>query len=192
MNKQELAKEAAKMFSTPDGKSLDILFGTSDGKIFFTPEEAEGIANKLEDKTVTPYYRDNQVREMAKKFDKLQKMVHATDYLKLAKVKKLGKPQYFTYLSYCSLKKLEPISEQIYLFIAEKVFSLRKPIAAGQKATIYMYNHGIVEAVFMRRYAEGQVYQYMDTLVFTCPTNTELMSGSYFEIFEPLLDEHKK
>jgi hypothetical protein len=192
MNQTELTQEAAKMFSTPDGKSVDILFGTQNGRMFFSPEDAEDEAKKLADKSVTPYYKDTSVRDMAKKFKKLENMVHATDYLKLARIRKTGRPDYASYLSYCTLKRLEPITEPIFTFVGDKVFSLRKPIVAGQKATIYMYDHGIVEAVFLRRYPEGQIWQYMDTIIFTCPTNTELMSGSYFELFQPLLDEHKK
>jgi len=172
-------------------QDIDVIYGVSDGQMFFSPEEAAEAAKKMADAVITPFYRDDAVRKMAQQYRSLQQVVFATDYLKL---RRLGsKPfVYAEYNTYAEKMNMEAIPENLFNFIASKVYASRRPVAAGQKDKIFMWNHGIVEAVFMRRYPQGVIWQVGDNLVFTCPTHTELMSGTYQQIFAPMLGEPVK
>jgi len=185
MNQTDIAQRAAEKFKTPEGSIVDVLYATSDGSLYYSPEEASNFAGRLENKVITPYYRDSVVREMAKQFKDLQNMVFATDYVKASKIRKVM-PLFKDYNAYCKAASTDAIPEDIFNFVVSKVFQSKRPTSVGLRDKIYMYNRGIVDAIFLRRYAQGQVWQVGDTLVFTCPTNTELMSGTYQTIFSPL------
>ena len=186
MNKDQILDAVTKKFETDDGKLVDVIYGTSDGQLFFSPEEAAKAADVIADKVITPYFRDEKVREMAKRNLKLTLMVFATDFVKRTKLYKM-KPTYSEFQKYASDMGVKPVDNVAFDFIVSKVFASRRPVSPGQKDTIYMFEKGIVNAVFMRRYPKGQVWMYGDNLVLTCPTNTELVSGTFNHIFAPLL-----
>lgn len=188
MKQKEIAVMVKQKFATPDGKLVDVIYGTSDGQLFFDPELAKDAGATLGDPVITPYYRDSEVREAAKKYHELEKMVFATDYLKRHRLKKTP-PVYQAYVEYADSMGMDYIKEDVFNFVMSKVFASTRPVVAGQKGQIYTYANGIVDAIFMRRYPQGQIWQVGDTLVLTCPTNTELMSGTYYTIFQPLLGE---
>ena len=172
-------------------QGIDVVYGISDGQIFFSPEEAAEAAKKMADAVITPFYRDEVVRKIAQKYKSLQDVVSATDYLKLRKL--ASKPfVYADYKVYTESLNASPVPESLFNFIASKVYASRRPVAAGQKDKIFTWNYGIVDAVFMRRYPQGVIWQVGDNLVLTCPTHTELMSGTYQQIFSPMLGEFVK
>jgi hypothetical protein len=190
MDMQEMVIKATEKFKTGEGRIVDVLYGTSNGALHYTIDDAQKIAGTLPDKTVTTFYRDPEVRDMAKQYNELNKMVLVTDYIKLEKLKK-RMPKYNEFLAYAEAMGIVPVAEPVFNFVQSKVFRTQKPTTAGLRDQIYMYSKGVVDAIFLRRYAQGQIWQVGDTLVFTCPTNTELMSGTYQQIFQPLLGEVK-
>ena len=185
MNTQELAKKAIAKFQTEDGTIVDVLFATSDGEFHYEVESAVNHAKKLEDKNVHTFYRDAPVRKMGEKFEKLQQMIVATDFIKLAKIMK-RKPVYEDYLKTCKEINSQPIESDIFSFVVSKVFSTRRLVQSGQRDKIFTYDSGIVDAYFLRKFPQGIVWHTGERLVFTCPTHTELMGGTYEQIFQPL------
>ncbi len=192
MYNQEIAQKAAEKFAVGVGLQVDALFASSDGELFFSKEDAEtNIATKnLVDKAITPYYRDNETRRLAEQFKDLQKIMVATDHLKLCKAKR-KQPIYLEYVAYAEAMGMESIPEQLFLFVQSKVFGTRALVTIGLKDQIYMYKRGIVDAYFLRQYPQGKVWQVGDHLVLTCPTHTELMSGTYQDIFPSILSPAK-
>lgn len=183
-----MADKVKKKFESGEGQTVDVLFADSSGNLFYAYDDAEAAASKLMDKAIVPYYRDDKVRDLAKQFKELEQMVIATDYIKLQKIKKKV-PAYHEYVAYAEGKGIKSITEGIFDFIKSKVFRASKPTTTGQRDQIYMFNRGVVDAIFLRRYPQGQIWQVGDTLVMTCPTNTELMSGTYKTIFGQMLGE---
>lgn len=182
----QLATKVAQEFKTPTGENVDVLFATSDGRLFYDPEEANSEAKKL-GTNVSAYYRDEPVRKMADKHEDLRKVIYATDTLKQYKALKKNPIPYDRYVQNCKYMGVGPVPQGIFSFIRSKVFRTKKPMIAGERDTILSWKHGVVEAIFLRRYPQGQVWHYMNDLIFTCPTNTELVSGTYEEIFTPFL-----
>mgnify|MGYP003404108519 CR=1 FL=1 len=187
MDPKEILKNVQDMFNSPEGKEVDVVYATSNGVIHLSAEDATSAAKILGDNVVMPYYKDDEVRKLGKKYNELEKAIFATDFLKLHKAKKLPIPLFQKYVEACKVYPIDPVTKELYEFIRSKVFATNRPVVAGQKDKIYMWKNGIVDATFMRRYTHGQIWQYNDNLVLTCPTNTELMSGSYFHIFSPIL-----
>ena len=187
MDPKEILKNVDATFNSPDGKEVDVVYATSDGKVHLSVEDATDAARTIGDDVVMPYYKDDEIRKLGKKYMNLQMAIFATDFLKLHKAKKLPIPLYEKYLQACKVYPIDPVDKEMYEFIRSKVFSSSRPVVTGQIDKIYMWRHGIVDAKFLRRYPTGQVWQVGDNLVLTCPTNTELMSGSYFDIFSPVL-----
>jgi len=169
---------------------VDVLYGTSQGGLYFGYDEATDAASKLEDKSILSFYRDSHVRDLAKQYKQLEEMVFATDYIKLDKLRKKV-PEHNVFVEYAKAMGVNPVNEGTFDFIKSKVFRTTKPTTAGMRDQIYMFTRGVVDAVFLRRYPQGQIWQVGDTLVMTCPTNTELSSGTYMTIFSPLLGETK-
>jgi len=186
METEVMQKLAAYKFQTPDGSIVDVVYCTSDGGIFFSEDEAHQIAD-LGDGIVTPVYRDKHVRDMAKTSKALAQIVGATDWLKAHKVTK-KEPSYVAYVEFCEKHKYIAVPETMYDFIQSKVYATEL-VRPGQKDSIFTWAYGMVNATLLRRYPQGQVWQLGDNLIFTCPTNTELMSGTYQQIFKPLLDK---
>lgn len=186
MDQKEIAVKAAQQFQTPEGKIVDVIYATSDGQMFYTPEEASEVASGLLNKTVMPFYKDAEVRKLARKYTVLERMVLVTDFIKRHKAKKTT-PLYPDYTELAIKYKMAPVTDEVFKFVFSQVYTTRKVQYTGQKDSIYLHDKGIVTAHFLRRYEQGQVWQYMDRLVFTCPTNTELLSISYFDVFSPLL-----
>lgn len=187
MEKQAIATKVAEEFKTETGQVVDVLFGTSDGKLFYDPNEATEAGKKLPNKQVVTYYRDESVRALADKHADLQRVIYATDVLKRSKALKRGPIEYSRYVKNCEMLGMNPVPERVFGFIRSKVFRTGYPILPGEKDTILSWTHGIVEATFLRRYEQGQVWHYKDNLILTCPTNTELISGTYQDIFSPFL-----
>lgn len=187
-NIQTISQKVAEKFKTPDGQIVDVIYATSDDKLYFSPSEAQKEANKLTDKIVTAYYKDPTVRELAKQYIELRKMVVVTDYLKLAKLEQKT-VTYADYLKYCDEKGFGNVPIDVYNFVRSKVFTLRRLIVPGQKDTIYTYKGGIVEAYFQRREPNGIIWMLGPDIVFTCPTHTELARVSYYELFYQFMGE---
>lgn len=179
-----LVKKTIDVFDTPTGQMVDVLYTTSDGKAYLTPEEAVKNIEKLEDKRIIPIYRDEKVRKVAQMYTDLERVINATDFLK--RFKAIGKPVpiYDEYTLYSRKYGIEPVPNGIYSFIASKVYSTKRAIVVGEKDMILTWKYGIVNATFLYRYPQGQVFSYDDRLIFTCPTNTELVSGDYKDIFK--------
>lgn len=184
-----MPKRVALKFATTDGQIVDVLFVTSDGEPHFSHKEAVTAADKLQDKTITPYYRDEKVRELAGQHYELQKMVVATDYLKLIRLQKKI-PSYAEYLDVCRGISIAPVKEEIYKFVESKVFMTKRMIAVGQRDTIFTYNSGIVEAHFLRTFKQGKMWLLGNDIIMTCPTHTELGRISSYDIFGFLLGEN--
>lgn len=188
MDKKKMYLAASAMLEANQG--IDVVYGVSDGQIFYSPEEAAAAATKIADSVITPFYRDEAVRKMAQQYKSLQEVIFATDYLKLKRL--ANKPfVYADYNKYAESMGVNAVAENLFNFIGSKVYASRRPVAAGQKDKIFMWNSGIVDAVFMRRYPEGVIWQVGDNLVLTCPTHTELMSGTYQQIFAAVLGGQK-
>lgn len=184
MNKELLAQKATAAFQTPEGRIVDVLFLTSDGEAHLTPEEAANATADMTDKTVSVFYKDTKVREMADKYKELKRVMVATDYLKRFRALRKQPPTHEEYKEYCDKYNEDPIPQGIYAFVTSKVYATKRPTTTGQKDTILTWSEGVIEAIFIRRYAHGQVFTVGDKLIFTCPTNTELLSGTYPEIFD--------
>ncbi len=186
---KNLEQAVSAMFA--DDSTADVLYATSDGQLFFDPSKADEHAIGLVNKKMQTFYRDPSVREMADKYSELMRMVIATDHLKVTKYSNI-KPSYSAYLELVAkkFKETPPVEEWIFNFIASKVYTSQRPVKVGEKDEILMLVNGAwerKEAFFMRRYIQGQIWQVGDQLVLTCPTNTHLMHGSYFEIFSDVL-----
>lgn len=189
MDHKQIAQKAAEMFQK-DG-TYDVLYGTSDGQLFTTPEEAYSEASKMADPVITTHYRDEAVRKMAQKYAPLKVMIFATDYLKQVKIKR-ETPLYSEYEKCAAMKGISIVTSTIFDFVRSRVFRSRSMVGVGQKDKIYMYDRGVVDAYFLRRYPEGMIWQVEDSIVLTCPTHTELMSGTYMLLFEPVLGHREK
>jgi hypothetical protein len=183
-----MAEKARIKFETGPGQMVDVLYADSSGNLFFEYDEVEQAASKLENKSITSYYRDPKVRNLAKQYKKLEEMVFATDFIKTHRITRTL-PDYDRYILRASKAQIGAVNREIFKFIESKVFRAKKPTTAGMRDQIYMMDRGIVDAIFLRRYPQGQIWQVGDTLVMTCPTNTELTSGTYKQIFTPLLGE---
>jgi hypothetical protein len=188
MEQTEMEQKAREMFKTAEGMLVDVLYGTSDGQLFLDPELAKETADSIADPVVSVYYRDTEVRKAAREYKALENMIFATDFVKRYRAAS-HVPVYLQYTNYAESVNQETIALEIFNFIVSRVFNSKRPISPGQKDKIYMFEFGIVNAVFLRRYAQGVVWQYGDNLVFTCPTHTQLMAGTYQMIFHPLLGE---
>lgn len=188
MNQKELAIKAQQKFQTADGKIVDVIFGTSDGEMHYKYADAKTHANTLPDKNIYPFYKDSEVRKMAEQYIALKRMVIVTDFVKLSKVENTI-PTYEEYTQYCEDNNYEAVDVVAFKFVVSKVFSRTKLVMPGQKDQIFTYNYGIVPAIFIRKYPQGIIWSQEDRLVFTCPTHTELMSGTYEHIFKPMLDQ---
>lgn len=176
---------------TSPEEEVDVLYVTSDGRKFIDPKVAELEASKLKDTSLKLEYKDEAVREIAKAYTPLQLVVQATDILKRSKALRTGAPTYTQYKEALEEINITPIEEYLYDFIKSNVFRANRPQKLGEIDKIYTWEDGIVQAVFIRRYAQGQIFSYNDKLVMTCPTNTELASGTYQQIFNPLLGKPK-
>lgn len=174
----------AKMFATPEGSKVDVLYATSRGKLYFTPEEATNEAQKTVDKVVTPYYRSSRIREMAELYPQLKTTLFAVDYIRDCKRRRMI-PVHGQYR--VKVKDVGIVSEGLFEFVRTKIYSTVSLIKPGQKDKIYMYNEGIVDAYLIRRYKEGIIWQVGDKIVLTCPAHTELMQGEFRTLFEPYL-----
>jgi hypothetical protein len=108
-----------------------------------------------------------------------------TEYLRSCKKNRIL-PSYDQYRA-LSIRKSEPVvSEKIYDFLRHTIYDQR-PNIIGIKHKIYRQNGDIVEATFLRQFTGVRVWQLDDTLIVTNPMNTELMSGTYQQIFSPVL-----
>lgn len=182
----ELLEKAQKYFM--ENNTVDIVYATSDGMITPDKQTAQIHSFELPDKKIETFYNDKAVRDIAEKHKGLKRMITVTDWLKLARYKGYKIPEYSLYQEYIkNYSTDEPVKQDIYNFVSEKVYRTRRPVTVGQKDTIFTFKDGIVEAYFLRRYPQGQVFQYMDRIILTCPTNTELVSGSYFDLFGQIL-----
>jgi hypothetical protein len=181
-----MPRKVAEKFATPDGQIVDVIFATSDGEPHFSHKEAVTAANKLIDRKITPYYKDQKIRELGDQHYELQKMIVVTDYLKLMRLQKKN-PTYAEYLATCKELAVAPVTEDIYKFVESKVFRSRRMIAVGQPDTIFTYKKGIVEAHFLRQYPQGKMWILGNDIVMTCPTHTELGRISFYDIFGQVL-----
>lgn len=179
-------KKAAQMFGTLNGQVLDVLHVTSDGELHFTPDDAEKRAAKLNDPTITLYYRDAAVRKFIVGKPLLEKTMFTTDYLRLQKFCN-KKPSYEEYLSRAEKVGKEPVDRVLYDFLFRRSFASKQPVQCGERHEIYTYKSGIQKAVFIRRIRYTLVWQVSDETVLTTLFNTELLREPYSAIFEPVL-----
>jgi len=180
----KIEQQVADRFKASDGKYVDVLYVTSDGKICINMAEASDHIKGLPDKKVTPFYRDTAIRTIAKGNSRLQKVITATDFCKQFLAMRKPSPSYDDYVTFLGS---EAIPREVFEFVRKNVYRAGKAMYTGEKDKIYMWDKGIVDVLFLRRYPEGQIFMYGDTLVLTCPTNTELVSGTFQRIFSPTL-----
>jgi hypothetical protein len=188
--KTAIDHKATKMFGTPDGKVLDVLYTTSAGNLHFTPEEAieEASRLKLLDRTITPYYRDSSIRKFVEKHPQLRKTIFATDYMKMQSFLR-RRPSYEDYVEEARRQERELIDKEFYEFLYRRSFSSKAPVASGERSEIYIFGRGITKATFMRRITDPGtlIWQVGDEVVLTTMFNVELLRQPYNEMFAPVL-----
>jgi hypothetical protein len=188
--KTAIDQKATRMFGTPNGQIVDVLYITSAGNPHFTPEEAMKEASdlKLLDRTVTPYYRDSTIRMFAEKNPFLKKTMFAIDYLKMQSFLR-RKPSYEEYVVKATNAGQEIADGELYEFLQRRSFMSRLPVQCGQQGEIYIPERGICKATFMRRITSPStlIWQVGDEPVLTTLFNVALLTSHYKDIFAPVL-----
>lgn len=184
---QTLPQTVAKMFGTPDGKIVDVLYSTSDSQVHFNRETAVSIASSLPNKVVTTYYRNAVAREIASKDPKLQSLLFLSDYLQACKLNKID-PSYGAYKRYCADNLAGPRPENIYDFVRKKVMWPEHLAFVGKTSEICTLNSEIVKGQFLRSDDTVKIWQVASELVVTTPVHIELVRASYSTIFAPLVN----
>jgi hypothetical protein len=176
------------IFDTVIEHRVDVIYVTSNDKVFFTEVEAKKLAETLEDKTVTPwtYSVEKKIREISKETP-LEAFVAMVDLLKFLRLKKMPPIAYKQYVGWAAENKYPIADESAYVFGSKNVTmetDRRKPAKIEK---IFLQSGRIVEAELIKSYPNTRLFFYDDMLIMTCPTHFELVRGDVYRLFGMLL-----
>lgn len=168
------------LYFQEEGKGLDVIFVDSHDNFHFTAEEALKVETS---EKITKWYKDGEAQIRETEDMHFLNIVFMVDWLKLSKVTN-RKPDYITYCLTATKTLREPLDERIYKFAYHHVFQTD----GGKVQTIYVTSEKrFTKATFYKAYNTGKLFLFGDRVVYTCPTNFELMSYHIGQIFPGLV-----